>query len=112
MGFICTLRADGPSCSNDVPDAVVPFRAPQTVLEILGFGQDEESSKATAQWARETRDVIYNSDDAMEGTYLPLTAPEVLYLEKVYGEKWAELQGLKAEYDPDGVFKYAVPALP
>lgn len=106
------LRIDSPSCSKDVPDAVLPFRAPQTVLEILGFGQDEESSKETAQWARETRDVIYNSQDAMEGTYLPLTAPEVLDLEKVYGEKWAELKGLKAEHDPDGVFKYAVPGLP
>lgn len=106
------LRIDSPSCLKDAPDAVVPFRTPQTVLEMLGFGQDEESSKETAQWARETRDVIYNSDDAIEGTYLPLTAPEVLDLEKVYGEKWAELRALKAEHDPDGVFKYAVPALP
>lgn len=77
------LRVDNPSCSKDEPNAVVPLRTPQTVLEILGFGRDAESSKETAQWAKEARDVIYNSADAVEGTYLPLTAPEVLDLEKL-----------------------------
>lgn len=105
------LRADSPSCSGDIPDSVLPYRKPHIMLEILGFGHDEDSSKQAAQWALETRDLLFKNKDATRGTYLPLTAPEFLDLEETYGHNLVELKKIKAEVDANGVFKHTVPAL-
>lgn len=105
------LRADSPSCSRDVPASVLPYRKPHIMLELLGFGHDGESSKQAAQWALEVCNLFVNSKDATRGTYLPLTAPELLDLEKTYGHNLDELRKIKTEVDPGGVFKHTVPAL-
>ncbi|TWU72885.1 hypothetical protein ED733_004143 [Metarhizium rileyi] len=105
------LRANSPSCSGHVPDSVLPCRKPHIMLELLGFGSDEESSNQAAQWALEARNRFVNCKSSTGSTYLPLTAPEFLDLERTYGDKLAELKNIKAEVDPDGVFQHTVPAL-
>ncbi|OAA43610.1 FAD-binding, type 2 [Metarhizium rileyi] len=105
------LRANRPSCSGHVPDSVLPCRKPHIMLELLGFGSDEESSNQAAQWALEARNRFVNCKSSTGSTYLPLTAPEFLDLERTYGDKLAELKNIKAEVDPDGVFQHTVPAL-
>lgn len=105
------LRADSPSCSDDVPASVLPYRKPHIMLEILDYGSDDESSKKTARWALEARNRFFASKNSMRGTYLPLTAPEFLDLDKTYGNNLSELKRIKAEVDPNGVFKHTIPAL-
>lgn len=105
------LRADSPSCSDDVPASVLPYRKPHIMLEILGYGNDEESFKKAARWALEARNRFFASKNSMRGTSLRLTAPEFLDLDKTYGDNLAELKRIKAEVNPNGVFKHTVPAL-
>ncbi|KAK2595100.1 hypothetical protein QQS21_007185 [Conoideocrella luteorostrata] len=105
------LYPHGPSCIGDIPSSVLPYRKPHIMFELLGFGGNKESSQQAAQWACEARNRFYESKTSLEGTYLPLTAPEFLDLEKTYGAHLAELRKIKAEFDPDGVFKHTVPAL-
>ncbi|KAM5343337.1 hypothetical protein ACJ41O_014303 [Fusarium nematophilum] len=108
---IHTLRADSPSCGDDVPDSVVPYRKPHVMLELLGCGSDEASARTSAVWALDARNRIAALPDAESRTYLPLTAPEFVDLEVTFGEHLAELRKLKQEYDPEGVFKHTLPKL-
>lgn len=105
------VRADNPSCSADVPDSVLPYRTPHAMVELLGFGKDAEAGKVAAQWALDTRNRFVGLKDVMRGTYLPLTAPEFFDAESVYGDKLPVLKQIKAEVDPDNVFKHSVPKL-
>lgn len=112
-GFnIHTLRPESPSVSSDVPDSVVPYRQPQIIFEILGFGTDEASAAPSVAWATELRNLLIKTDAALPASYLPLTAPEFVDLDKIYGEvRLGELQAIKGEYDPKGVFRHTVPRL-
>lgn len=111
-GFLLhTMRPDNPSLSEDVPASVLPYREPHLMFEILGFGEDVEAAQATAQWALDVRNRFINSNDATRGTYLALTAPKFLDLDKTYGHQLAVLKAIKAEVDPNNVFKHTVPNL-
>ncbi|KAJ6782378.1 hypothetical protein PWT90_06468 [Aphanocladium album] len=109
--YMHVVRADNPSCSGNVPDSVLPYRRPHIMLELLGFGKDPEAGKVAAQWALDTRNRLAGFDETMKNTYLPLTAPEFLDLENVYGDDLAVLKKIKAEVDPDNIFRHTVPKL-
>ncbi|KAJ3482051.1 hypothetical protein NLG97_g7670 [Lecanicillium saksenae] len=109
--YMHIVRADNPSCSAEVPDSVLPYRRPHMMLELLGFGKDPEAGEITAQWALNTRNRLADCKETVENTYLPLTAPEFLDLNKVYGDNLAALKEIKADVDPDNVFKHSVPNL-
>lgn len=100
-----------PSCSLDHPDSVAPYRTAQIVIEILAFGKDDVSAPACVAWGLELRNRLAESDAALPVSYLPLTAPEFADLEKIYGHGLDELRNLKREYDPNGVFRHALPNL-
>lgn len=112
-GFnIHTLRPESPSVLSDVPDSVVPYRKPQIIFEILGFGADEVSAAPSVAWATELRNLLIRTDAALPASYLALTAPEFVDLDKIYGDaRLAELMAIKGEYDPNNVFRYTVPRL-
>lgn len=100
-----------PSCSLNHPDSVSPYRTPQIVVEMLGFGVDDISGPACVAWGLELRNRLARTDAALPVSYLPLTAPEFADLEKIYGDNLAELKKLKKEYDANGVFCHALPSL-
>lgn len=108
---IHTLRVDSPSCGENVPDSVVPYRKPHIMLELLGLGNDELSARKAAAWALDARSRLMALEDAERRTYLALTAPEFVDLEVIFGEELVELRKLKQEYDPEGVFKHTLPKL-
>ncbi|KAJ3526667.1 hypothetical protein NM208_g11079 [Fusarium decemcellulare] len=108
---IHTLRIDSPSCGSSVPDSVVPYRKPHIMFEFLGLGNDEASAKKASAWSLDARNRIAALRDAEGRTYLPLTAPEFVDLQAIFGEHLAELRTLKQEYDPEGVFKHTLPKL-
>ncbi|KAL5085368.1 hypothetical protein Trisim1_010593 [Trichoderma cf. simile WF8] len=105
------LRPGNPSCSKDVPSSVCPYREPHVFIEVLGFAGEECSVEDATAWSLEARNAFTSLDDSCKRTYLPLTAPEFLNLQDIYGDKLRELKEIKKEYDPDGVFKLTVPAL-
>ncbi|KAL7912249.1 hypothetical protein GGI35DRAFT_310456 [Trichoderma velutinum] len=105
------LRPGNPSCSNNVPSSVCPYREPHVFIEVLGFAGEECSVKDATAWSLETRNAFTSLDGSSKRTYLPLTAPEFLSLQDIYGDKLRELKEIKKEYDPDGVFKLTVPPL-
>ncbi|KAL7930192.1 hypothetical protein V8C35DRAFT_313779 [Trichoderma chlorosporum] len=106
-----SLRPGNPSCSKDVPSSVCPFREPHIFIEVLGFAGEDCSVEDAMAWALEARNEFTALDDSSKRTYLPLTAPEFLNLQDIYGDKLKELKEIKKEYDPDGVFKLTVPRL-
>ncbi|KAK7429767.1 hypothetical protein QQZ08_003612 [Neonectria magnoliae] len=108
---IHSLRADSPSCSDDVPDSVLPYRKPHIMLELLGLGNDEVTARSAAAWALDARSRLRALEHAEDRTYLALTAPEFVDLEVIFGKELVELRKLKQEYDPEGVFKHTVPKL-
>ncbi|KAH7161847.1 hypothetical protein EDB81DRAFT_683928 [Dactylonectria macrodidyma] len=105
------IRADCPSCLDDVPDSVCPYREPHIMLELLGVGPDEETGKEAAQWSMAARNELMGLEEATKKTYIAVTSPECSDWEGVFGEKLGELKELKKEYDPNGVFKNAIPRL-
>lgn len=110
VGFVIhTLR--GKSCEPPFPDSVWNHREPHLLIEILGLSLTEEGRAATEVWAANFRNDLVKVDVALEGTYVSLTPPMYLNLEKIFGEKLGDLRKLKEEYDPKRVFKHAVPPL-
>jgi hypothetical protein len=105
------LRAGSPACSGNAPASVCPYREAHTFVEILGFAGDECTAEEAAAWSLETRNLLMESDAACKTTYLPLTAPEFVNLQDIYGDKLEVLKQLKREYDPKGVFKLTLPRL-
>lgn len=112
-GFnIHTLRAESPSCSASVPDSVVPYRIPQAIFEIAGFASEEVFAGGCVEWAAELRKQLIETDAALPASYLALTAPEFIDLDKIYGkERLENLRRIKSEVDPNGVFANTVPRL-
>ncbi|KAF7553861.1 hypothetical protein G7Z17_g3323 [Cylindrodendrum hubeiense] len=105
------VREDCPSCSDNVPDSVCPYREAHIMIELLGVGPDEEIGKEAAEWSMAARNELMGLEEATKKTYIAVTSPECLDVESVYGEKLAELKKLKKEYDPHGFFKNALPRL-
>lgn len=108
-----TIRRESPAClparSNH---SVAPYRRPQVIFEILGFGAEEQSAAECVAWAREFRNRLSNTDAALPASYLALSAPEFVDLAKIYHSgRLAELERLKEAYDPNGVFKHTLPRL-
>ncbi|KAM0546005.1 hypothetical protein ACHAPJ_011117 [Fusarium lateritium] len=111
-GFIVhTLRTDSPSCRPNVPDSVLPYRKPHIMFELLGLGDDEAWATEAAAWSLNARNRLVILPHANAQTYLPLTAPEFVDLDAIFGDNLAELKRLKQEYDPNGFFKHTLPKL-
>ncbi|KAK2592434.1 hypothetical protein QQS21_009850 [Conoideocrella luteorostrata] len=105
------LRSDSPSCSNDVPESVLPYREPHIFVEIMGFAGEGCSAADAAAWSLDTRNAIMQVDGSSNKTYLALTALEFVDLHAIYGEKLEVLKELKRKYDPNGVFRNTLPRL-
>jgi hypothetical protein len=52
------------------------------------------------------------SGAAMDGSYISLTHPQDILLEKIYGTRWDNLVRLKERLDPERGFTNTVPRMP
>ena len=93
------------SCFN--PEA----RQEHFLLELIGSTLEQSSSPQSQKWIKDTYDELKGSGDAMDGSYIALTHPEDICLEKIYGTAWEDLLALKRRLDPKGIFRNAVPRL-
>jgi hypothetical protein len=101
----------GPSCQPPFPDSVWRSREPHAMFEILGMASSEGAYEVSRAWALNFRKDLEEMEEALEGTYISLTDATNLSVEKVYGTHLNELKKLKEAYDPNRVFKHAVPEL-
>lgn len=101
----------GKSCRSPFPESVWRYREPHYLVEILGYGSSPEAYALSKMWAVKFRQELSQADSVLEGTYYSLTSSSNLNLEKIFGEQLNELRRLKEEYDPQRVFKHAIPGL-
>lgn len=71
----------------------------------------EESFEGARRWNDGVYKMLRESGDEaiLEGSYPPLTRPADRTPEQLFGDKFAMVKELKSKFDPDGVFKHAVP---
>lgn len=83
---------------------------------LLTFS-DMVNKEESLEKAREWNDGVYkmfreSGDQAvLEGSYPPLARPGDRTPEQLFGEKLGRAKELKTKYDPEGVFKHAVPRM-
>lgn len=107
-----TLRPECPSVQKEVPPSVSLYRKAGFFMDILGLAPSEAAGATSAKWALDSRDLIMATEGAGKTTYLAQTSPERTSLVDLYGEeKLRQLMELKNEFDPKGVFCFAVPRL-
>ena len=84
---------------------------------ILFSFSDLVSEESRLPEARKWNDALYDrmrssgSSAIMEGSYPPLTRPGDRSAEQLFGEKYPRARALKGKFDPENVFKYAVPRM-
>ena len=105
------IYKESPSCSDEAPDAVSPYRKPHIMVEILGLSPDEAIGARMKEWALNTREGMGTVDAFLDSTYVPLTAPEFFDVRMLYGDNYAELESIKKQYDPNNVFCNTHPRL-
>ncbi|KAI0200185.1 FAD-binding domain-containing protein [Astrocystis sublimbata] len=103
-----TLRAP-----SENADSVFGAREDHLMVELVAMTGVQELEGDGARWARAFLDELAERDagNVMESAYVSLIADEDSDYRKLYGGNFESLVTLKKLYDPDNVFKYAVPRL-
>ncbi|TRX89925.1 hypothetical protein FHL15_009197 [Xylaria flabelliformis] len=105
---IHSLRAPAPS-----KESVFGSRVDHLMLEFVATTGVQELEIKGAEWARDSMQALKEADpgNVLESSYVSLMGDEDSDYKKIYGEHYDKLVELKKKYDPDDVFKYAVPRL-
>ncbi|KAI1819656.1 FAD-binding domain-containing protein [Xylaria intraflava] len=101
------------------PAAVVPAesvfgnRSDHLMLEFVSLTPVADLEVKGAEWARNIISELRAEDagNVLEHAYVSLLGNEDSDYKKIYGAHYDTLVALKKKYDPDNVFKYAVPQL-
>ncbi|KAL5338364.1 hypothetical protein BJX70DRAFT_366891 [Aspergillus crustosus] len=116
------LRAVSPSVGDQAGKSVFSenARQPHYMIEILGFATTDEAREASQVWgartAEEAEGVARGEGTLLPSVYISLydsanaSSADGL-LEMVYGEKKEALKELARRFDPEGVFRLAVPEI-
>ncbi|KAH8879287.1 FAD-binding domain-containing protein, partial [Thozetella sp. PMI_491] len=108
MGWSCKISLDSPSIPKNC------FGTESHVFLSFSYLVMEEKNLAAANaWNKSLYEELRScGDDAiLEGSYPPLTPPEDRTAAQLFGEKWERAKELKAIFDPQNVFKFAVPQM-
>ncbi|KAK6079409.1 d-lactate dehydrogenase [Seiridium cupressi] len=103
------LRGPKPS-----EESVWGSRVDHHVIELISVTADPSYEKKAAAWALAFQKELLETDpeNILESSYISLLGDEDTNLKKIYGGHYGTLLGLKRKYDPQNVFKYAIPKLP
>ena len=93
------------ACFNPV------LRQGHIMLELVGSVMDKEQLEGSQEWIKSLYEELKGTGETLEGTYISLSKPEDAGLEEWYGVNMKELVKLKGKYDPEGLFKWAVPRI-
>ncbi|RYP43248.1 hypothetical protein DL768_010017 [Monosporascus sp. mg162] len=102
------LRAPAPS-----EESVFGSRVEHHMLELMAITPQQDLETKGAEWARELARDLRESDpdNFLDSPYVALVGADDADYRKTYGPHYDALVALKRKYDPDNVFKYAVPRL-
>ncbi|RYP00865.1 hypothetical protein DL764_006388 [Monosporascus ibericus] len=100
------LHAPAPS-----EDSVFGCRVEHHMLELLTITPQQDLETKGAEWARELARDLRESDpdNVLDSPYVALVGDDDADYRRIYGSHYDALVTLKRKYDPDNVFKYAVP---
>lgn len=102
------LRA--PAASEE---AVFGARVEHIMVELVSMTPVAELEIKGAEWSRNLIKELKEADpeNVLESSYVSLMGDEDSDYKKIYGSYYNKLVELKKKYDPENVFKYAVPKL-
>ncbi|KAI0886631.1 FAD-binding domain-containing protein [Annulohypoxylon maeteangense] len=93
--------------------SVFGSRVEHHMLEMIAATPVKELEAKGTEWAagltRELREA--DPENVMESAYISLLDNDDMDCKKIYGAHYETLVALKKKYDPDNVFKYAIPRL-
>ncbi|GAP93091.1 putative d-lactate dehydrogenase protein [Rosellinia necatrix] len=103
-----SLRAPAPSEVD-----VFGSRYDHLMLEIVAMTPAQDIAEKGAVWALELIQELKDADpeNVLDSSYVSLCGEHDSDNKKIYGVHYDKLVALKKKYDPDNVFKYAVPRL-
>jgi hypothetical protein len=92
-------------------DSVFGGKTVHTILDICAFTNDEELKLRTIEWGRGLQQAVRDkdSDNVLDSGYLPLMDTTEVKMQKMYHRHLPTVRALKIKYDPDNVFRYALP---
>ncbi|KAF2969151.1 hypothetical protein GQX73_g4413 [Xylaria multiplex] len=103
-----SLRAPAPST-----ESVFGSRVDHLMVELVAMTGVQDLEAKGAEWSRSLIQELKEVDpeNVLDSSYVSLLADEDSDDKKIYGAHYDKLVELKKKYDPDNVFKYAVPRL-
>lgn len=103
------LRHDAPR--EPTFGTVFDNRCAHYLIEMIPMGSSPEVYAEGLAWAQEFVNALRKTDAAniVPSTYISLTPPKGADMGKIYGSRYETLQRIKEQYDPQNVFKNALP---
>ncbi|KAG9256565.1 uncharacterized protein F5Z01DRAFT_634147 [Emericellopsis atlantica] len=85
--------------------------ATHMLLSFSDMTSSEDALAAARSWNDELYTKLRGSGDEalLDGSYPPLTRPADRTAEQLFGNKWPRARELKETFDPENVYKWAVP---
>ncbi|KAH7126003.1 D-lactate dehydrogenase [Dactylonectria macrodidyma] len=92
-------------------DSVFGSRTPHYVLEFIATSSSKDKAQEAWGWATGFREAMSNTtpSNILPGTYISLTPPNDANYPEIYGTSWERLVDIKKIYDPNNVFRHAMP---
>lgn len=91
--------------------SVFGARTPHYVFEFIATSSSQGEARHAWKWATEFRDAVKEAarDNVADFTYISLTPPGEADCAAIYGPRWERLVEIKQRYDPENVFRHAMP---
>jgi hypothetical protein len=96
-------------------DSVFGGKTAHLILDICAFTHDKDLEAKTIAWGRALQQEVRDKDggNVLDNGYLPLMDTTEVTMEKMFHKHLPTVRALKTKYDPENIFRYALPqALP
>jgi len=108
--LLSILQLRGPSEAASA-ESVFGAREAHYCLEFIATSSEPARTQEVWEWAVGFRDALRKTDEQniLASTYISLTPPAEANSSGIYGDNWEALVKVKRQYDPQNVFRHALP---